>query len=113
LNNIKNDLLILPKSRNSKIKILNNKEHVWHLFVIRTAFRERLQKYLSENNIQTLIHYPIPPHKQKAFSKFKSLDLPVTKQIHQEVISLPISSILTIEGVNYIVDRINAFDRFQ
>lgn len=92
----------------SKYEISNcNLEHVWHLFVIRHSKRNELQKYLWENNIETLIHYPIPPHKQKAFSEYNNLSLPVTEKIHKEVLSLPINQCLTEEMANYIVTVIN------
>jgi dTDP-4-amino-4,6-dideoxygalactose transaminase len=80
---------------------------VWHLFVIRSQDRDRLQKYLKENNIQTLIHYPIPPHKQIAYKDWNCLALPITEQIHKEALSLPISPVLTIAEVKIIVELIN------
>lgn len=98
MKNIKNENIILPK-----IDI----DHVWHLFVIRTKFRDKLQKYLNENNIQTIIHYPIPPHKQECYKDFNNLSLPITEQIHNEVLSLPISPVMTQEEVKCIVDVIN------
>ncbi|HEC1775556.1 TPA: DegT/DnrJ/EryC1/StrS family aminotransferase [Campylobacter lari] len=98
MKNIKNENIILPK-----IDI----DHVWHLFVIRTKFRDKLQKYLNENNIQTIIHYPIPPHKQECYKDFNNLSLPITEQIHNEVLSLPISPVMTQEEEKCIVDVIN------
>ncbi|HEC1756105.1 TPA: DegT/DnrJ/EryC1/StrS family aminotransferase [Campylobacter lari] len=98
MKNIKNENIILPK-----IDI----DHVWHLFVIRTKFRDKLQKYLNENNIQTIIHYPIPPHKQECYKDFNNLSLPITERIHNEVLSLPISPVMTQEEVKCIVDVIN------
>ena len=84
--------------KNTKIKLPNQPdnelEHVWHLFVIRTANRNELQEYLLKNGIQTLIHYPIPPHKQEAYQELNDLNLKITEKIHQEVLSLPISPIL-------------------
>jgi dTDP-4-amino-4,6-dideoxygalactose transaminase len=87
----------------------NVNEHVWHLFVVRTKNRNRLQTWLGENGIQTLIHYPIPPHKQKAYSAWNNLSLPISEQIHEEVLSLPISPVLSDEEVNEIVLRINEY----
>jgi dTDP-4-amino-4,6-dideoxygalactose transaminase len=84
-------------------------EHVWHLFVIRTAERDSFQKYLNSNNIQTLIHYPIPAHKQKAYAEWNTISLPVTEKIHREVISLPISSALENEEVQFIIDAVNRY----
>ena len=100
--NIKNPKIILPET-------YEEKAHVWHVFVIRTTERERLQKYLEENNIQTNIHYPTAPHHQGAYEEWKNLSLPVTEQIHREVLSLPISSVLTDEEVKEVVETLNAW----
>jgi dTDP-4-amino-4,6-dideoxygalactose transaminase len=83
--------------------------HVWHLFVIRTAERDRLKQYLDANGIQTLIHYPIPPHRQEAYPQFHHLSFPITEQIHNEVISLPISPVMTKEEIQTVVDAINNY----
>ena len=85
-------------------------EHVWHLFVIRTEDRNKLQAYLTENGVQTLIHYPIPPHKQIAYKEYNELTFPITEKIHNEVLSLPISPVLTDEEVLHIIDLINLFN---
>ncbi len=84
-------------------------EHVWHLFVIKTSNREKLQNYLSENEIQTLIHYPIPPHKQMAYKEMNELSFPVTEKIHKEVLSLPISPVMTDEEVEKLIQTINQY----
>ena len=83
--------------------------HVWHLFVIRSKQRNELQEYLKKHCIETIIHYPIPPHKQKAFEIYNSFNLPVTENIHQEVLSLPIYPYLTKLEVNKIISVINKF----
>jgi dTDP-4-amino-4,6-dideoxygalactose transaminase len=80
-----------------------------HLFVIRHPNRDLLQKYLTENGIQTMIHYPIPPHRQLAYKNWNKLVFPVTEKIHEEVLSLPISPVTTIEEATFIVDRLNSF----
>ena len=85
------------------------KQNVWHLFVIRTTKREQLQRYLQENDIQTLIHYPIPPHKQKAYQYYNHLSFPITEKIHEEVLSLPISSVMEDEEVAKVIQVINQF----
>lgn len=85
------------------------KEHVWHLFVIRTAAREKLQQYLTDEGIQTLIHYPIPPFKQQAYSEMNKLSFPITEQIRAEVLSLPISPVLTDADVDTVIERVNRF----
>ena len=81
--------------------------HVWHLFVIRHSKRNQLQEYLREHGIQTLIHYPIPPHKQMAYKEWNEIRLPVTEKIHNEVLSLPISPVMSNEEVNEVVQVIN------
>ena len=102
LENIKNPEILLPT-------MLSEEGHVWHLFVIRTKKRVELQKHLSDNGIQTLIHYPIPPHKQKAYEAYNNLSFPITEQIHEEVLSLPLSAIITKEDMNKIVKVLNDY----
>lgn len=85
----------------------NDEEHVWHLFVLRTKDREKIQNNLIDKGIQTLIHYPIPPHKQKAYGEFNHLSLPITEQIHEEVLSLPISPVMSDEEVEYVIQMLN------
>jgi dTDP-4-amino-4,6-dideoxygalactose transaminase len=104
--NINHPDIILPVSPTYQVE---SEEHVFHLFVIRTQNREKLQKYLLSNGIQTMIHYPIPPHKQKAYPDFRNLMLPITEKIHTEVLSLPISPVLTEIEINKITHCINAF----
>ena len=104
---IKNPHIILPQILNSKYQIQDTKSHVWHLFVIRSANRDKLQECLRERSIQTLIHYPIPPHKQKAFSGLHVNKLPLTEKIHDQVLSLPISSVQEPIDSQYICDTIN------
>lgn len=84
--------------------------HVWHIFIIRTANRDKLQQYLTENGIQTLIHYPIPPHKQRAYKEWNSLIFPITEQIHNDVLSLPISQVLRDNEVEKVVEVVNQYD---
>jgi dTDP-4-amino-4,6-dideoxygalactose transaminase len=81
--------------------------HVFHLFVIRTKNRQELQDYLLENGIETLIHYPIAPHKQKAFSQWNHLSFPITEKMHDEVLSLPISPVLTDDEVRFVIQKLN------
>ena len=69
--------------------------HVWHLFVIKTNNRDKLVKYLAENGVQTLIHYPIPPHKQQAYKSWNNRSYPITELIHKNILSLPISPVMT------------------
>jgi dTDP-4-amino-4,6-dideoxygalactose transaminase len=102
IENIKNNTIILPQ-------LPNDNTHVWHLFVIRTSQRDKLKQYLDEKGIQTLIHYPIPPHQQQAYPELNHLSFPITEQIHREVLSLPISPVMTQEEIRLIVDTINAY----
>jgi dTDP-4-amino-4,6-dideoxygalactose transaminase len=102
LKGIINDKITLPK-------IVSAENHVWHLFVIRCTERDALQSYLAENGIQTLIHYPIPPHKQEAYKQYNHLSLPITEQIHEDVLSLPISPVMTLEQVEFVIAVLNKF----
>jgi dTDP-4-amino-4,6-dideoxygalactose transaminase len=83
--------------------------HVWHLFVVRTKSREQLQAFLSEHGIQTVIHYPIPPHKQEAYSEWNDLSYPISELIHNEVLSLPISPVMTQEDVSQVISVLNSY----
>ena len=100
---IKNDKIILP------ILPSQQKEHVYHLFVVRTTKRDKLQKYLTENGVQTLIHYPTPPHKQKAYKYYNHLSFPITEKIHEEVLSLPISPVMEENEVKKVIEILNSF----
>ena len=85
------------------------REHVWHLFVVRCAMRDHLQAYLKAQDIETLIHYPVPPHKQKSYSEFNHNSFPLTEQIHREVLSLPLSPVLEQPEMERVVEVVNAF----
>jgi dTDP-4-amino-4,6-dideoxygalactose transaminase len=84
-------------------------DHVWHLFVIRCTQRDALQKHLTSNQIQTLIHYPIPPHQQGAYKEWNEWSFPLTEQIHREVLSLPISPVMNEEEAKHVAEAINSF----
>lgn len=100
--------------RNSAITLpdipANEDEHVWHLFVVRTGNKLKFQSWLEEKGIQTLNHYPIPPHKQQAYQNWNNRSFPVTEQIHNEVVSLPMSPVLTMEEVQAVVEAINSYE---
>ncbi len=85
----------------------NREGHVWHLFVIRSAMRDELQQHLAKQGVQTLIHYPVPPHRQKAYSAFSSSSLPLTEEIHRSVLSLPMGPHLTMQQVKQAVNAAN------
>lgn len=102
--NIVNSQIVLPQ-------VKNEESHVWHIFAVRCARRDELQKYLSDNGIGTQIHYPIPPHKQQAYSEWNALSLPIAEQISREELSLPMSPVLTQQEMDYVVGRINQFGK--
>ena len=101
LENIKNENILLPTITT---------DSVWHLFVIRTNKRDELQKYLLDNGVQTLIHYPFPAHEQEAYREWNHLSFPITEQIHGEVLSLPISGVQGLEETQKIVKVLNDFN---
>lgn len=100
---IKNPWIIIPN-------LVNEEEHVWHLFVIRSSSRNKLQLYLAQNGIQTLIHYPVPPHKQVVFKDWNYKSFPITEKIHSEVLSLPLSPILNHQELSRIIMIINKYN---
>jgi len=83
--------------------------HVWHLFVIKTKQRKKLENYLTENDVQSLIHYPIPPHQQGAYNEWKNESFPISEKIHEQVLSIPISPVLRMDEVNTIIKLINNY----
>lgn len=87
----------------------SSRSHVFHLYVIRTKFRDELQAHLESNGIQTLIHYPIPPHKQNAFLNNWNISLPLTEKIHDEVLSLPLHPVMSHEDVEKVIAVVNSF----
>jgi dTDP-4-amino-4,6-dideoxygalactose transaminase len=101
--NIKNESIILPMAEKHK------DSHVQHLFVIRSKQRDKLQSYLTVNDIQTLIHYPIPPHKQMAYAEWNNMSFRITEQIHNEVLSLPVSAVMNKAEIDKVIETINLF----
>lgn len=95
--------------QHSTFNIEHYESHVWHLFVIRSKQRDMLQRYLAENKIQTLIHYPIPPHRQVAYEASKLGMHPLTENIHKEVISLPMSPVIFQDDIDLIIETLNRF----
>ena len=91
--------------------VLPEEQNVFHLFPVLTEERDRLQLFLQENGIQTLIHYPIPPHKQACYRAWNGLSLPVTEKIHAQELSLPIGPAMTDADVETVVDALNRFGR--
>ena len=97
---IKNKAVILPK-------LHQKEEHVWHIYCVRVQNRRAFINYLKDCGIETVIHYPTPPHKQKAYKEFSHLHLPISEKIHAEVVSLPMSPLLTDEEVYYVIEKVN------
>lgn len=100
---ITNPLVTLPHT-------IDELAHVWHLFVVRCGKREKLQAYLAEQGIQTLIHYPVAPHKQQAYSQWNSISLPLTEEIHQQVLSLPLDPTMSEAAVAQVISAVNGFN---
>lgn len=101
--NIKNKAIVLPEIGGSE------NSHSWHLFVIQIKNRDELQKYLADKDVASLIHYPIAMHKQEAYKEFSNISLPIAEKMAEEVLSLPISLIMTDEEVKYVVEVINGW----
>lgn len=106
LQNISHPSVVLPNVPDP----LQNQEHVWHLFVIRTSKRDDLREYLLRHNIETLMHYPIPPHKQQALHEYSHLVFPITEKIHRECLSLPLTQVHSKEEVMKVVEVLNNFE---
>lgn len=102
LSELKNNKITLPKYNNSN-------DHVFHQFVLQVSKREKFIEYLTSNGIGSLIHYPIPPHKQEALLEYSNLHLPITEKIHREVVSIPISPVLLDEEVDTVIEAINSW----
>jgi dTDP-4-amino-4,6-dideoxygalactose transaminase len=84
-------------------------QDVWHLFVVRCPRRDAFRAYLHEQGIGTDVHYPTPPYQQRAYPEFSHLSLPITEQLHRDVVSLPLNPTLTDADADYIISRINAW----
>lgn len=103
LNNLKNSSIILPSLPKDR------KENVWHLFVIRTECREEIQKKLLDNSIETLVHYPSPPHKQLAYKEWNKMSFPITEKIHNQVLSLPIYPTMNEDSIYQVLQVLNEY----
>lgn len=82
-------------------------ECVWHVFPVLVKNRDLFQSYLSEQGIQTVIHYPIPPHRQPAYEEWHEFSLPITERIHDQIVSLPISPVMSDEEVGLVIKAVN------
>jgi len=102
----------ISEIKNKKIKLPEwdgSDNHIFHLFVVRVEDRAGFIEFLDRNEIGSLIHYPIPPHKQQALSEYSHLSFPVTENIHEEVVSIPISPIFSEEDVDRVISVLNRY----
>ncbi len=102
LTEMKNPAVTLPPADQIR-------QDVWHLFVIRHPRRDALRVYLHDRGIGSDVHYPTPPHRQKAYPELAHLSFPIAEALHREVLSLPLNPTLTNDEAAYIVDMINQF----
>lgn len=107
LQNIVNENVSLPFNKNVAVK--NLLSHVWHVFTIRVENRSVFQQYLTDNGVQTIIHYPVPPHKQPAYQDWNELSYPISELIHAQIISLPISPIMQSADVKSVAEIVNRY----
>jgi dTDP-4-amino-4,6-dideoxygalactose transaminase len=103
LNGINNSNIILPVASDYQ-------SHVWHLFVLRTYNRDKFQQFLMDMGVQTVIHYPVPPHKQRAYKSMNTSNLPITEEIHETILSIPLDISMSDEDVNTVIDACNRYD---
>lgn len=103
---IRNPLVALPDNPNVPGAPLR---HVWHVFAVTSPERDRLEKHLNDNGIQTNIHYPTPPHKQGAYAELAGLSLPISERLHREILSLPMSPVMTGDEVSQVIAAVNSF----
>lgn len=89
--------------------ITERESHVFHIFAILSPQRDKLQQHLLKAGIETIVHYPVPPHKQEAMHEFANLELPITERIHSEELSLPCNPSMTDEEVSHVIEAINSF----
>ena len=101
-NAISNPLISIPK---------NEADCVYHIFPILARHREELQRYLAENGISTMIHYPIPPHRQKCYSDWQTPPLPITEYIHESELSLPCNQTMTDAEAEYVAEKIKEWKK--
>ena len=100
INNVKNPLIRIPQCV--------DRDSVWHIFPVLCEHRDRLQQYLKDNGVETQIHYPVPPHKQRCYSEWNHLSFPITERIHREELSIPCNQAMKNEEVELIVDLLKA-----
>ena len=100
---IRNPLITLP------VMPAEPSQNVWHVYPIRTPERNHLREYLSREGIETMVHYPLPPHKQQAYGEWNDRTYRISERIHREILSLPMSPVMSDEEVRRVVDVLNAY----
>ena len=100
INKVNNSLIRMPQSE---------RDCVWHIFLVLCEHRDQLQQYLLNQGVETQIHYPIPPHKQKCYEEWNALEFPITERIHQQELSIPCNQVLTQKEVDEIINLLNSF----
>ena len=105
---ISNKLITMPIDKNISLEEL--KHHVFHLFVVRTENRDEFQSHMSKYKVDTMIHYPIPPHKQDAYLNYNSLSFPITEKIHREVVSLPMGPTMDNADISRVIEAANSYN---
>lgn len=108
MKNVTNPKVNLPETK-EEAPVLNCKSHVWHLFVAKVKNRKAFMQHLEENGISASIHYPIAPNQQEGYPELQDLDLPVTEQLHDEIVSLPMSPVLDEEDLNQVVQAVESY----
>jgi len=111
MNTISNQHITLPGVFESPAELLSCGSRVWHVFPVFSPYRDSLQEYLKKHDIGTMIHYPVPPHKQPAYHEWNNLSFPITEQIHKETLSLPISPVMSQSEVSEVVTALNGFSK--
>ena len=101
INKVNNPLIRIPQC--------DDRDCVWHIFPVLCEQRDRLQQYLKDNGVETQIHYPVPPHKQRCYSEWNHLSFPITERIHREELSIPCNQAKKNEEVDEIINLLNSF----
>jgi len=107
INNITNNHIVLPVKKGTDV--IAELSHVWHIFPVLVANRDHFQQYLTENSVQTIIHYPVPPHHQPAYKEWKDFSYPISEKIHRKIISIPISPVMSAAEYKQVVEVVNNY----
>ena len=102
IDNVRNPFITIPTEDYCS-------DNVFHIFPVLCNRRDELRKYLYDNGVQTVIHYPVPPHKQDCYRQMADLSLPITERIHSEELSIPCNQVLTENEINTVIGLLNSF----